>query len=146
MKKLFVAALVFLMCISIVASIHAGGKKGGKKGGGKSSEKVASKIEDLVGIYEALWRGEPAYRQFFADGTQVRASTIEELKDASKNTKVWFEGEVFVMDNTENPGIGKYEVKIQKKGKTTKLLFTIIEEPKSNRGVDFTAGMTRVEP
>ena len=36
MKKLFVAALVFLMCISIVASIHAGGKKGGKKGGGKS--------------------------------------------------------------------------------------------------------------
>jgi len=141
MKKFFTAALVFVICASFTASIHAGGGKGGG-----SSERIAKKIEDLVGTYEALWRGEPAYRQFRADGTQVRASTIDELKDADPNTKIWFEGEVMYMENTENPGTGKYEVKIQKEGKTTKLLFTIIEEPKQNRGVDFTAGMTKVEP
>jgi hypothetical protein len=133
--------LVFILTTSVFAQ-PPGGNTGAQLPG-----KVVSKIDDLVGIWEATWRGKAGYRQFYADGAHTHAYTIEELKSAPKVTKFWFEGEVFYIEQIKKHTIGKYEVRIQEKsGKAAKLFFTLISEDNSNRGGDITAGMTRVEP
>ena len=107
--------------------------------------KIADNANQIVGIWEGEWKGGLGYRQFKADGTMATAGSVEELNpDGSE--KFWFEGKVFNVEKAANPGLGKYEVTIQKeKGKATKLIFTIIDEPKQKRGIDMSAPMTQVK-
>ena len=111
--------------------------------------KVVKKIDDLVGIWESQFQGGKAYMQYNADGTLRLATTIEDLKSdvsVAYTGKFWFDGDVYGMTETAGSDTGTYKVRMQKEGKTTKLSFTPVDEPNSNREADITTGMTRVEP
>jgi hypothetical protein len=102
-------------------------------------------IADMVGIWSGRAMGDAGYHKFNQDGTFTVAWNFGDLDTSPAATaKYWFEGNVFHVE--DGCGHGMYEVTIQKKeGGSTKLRFTLLEDPCETRTKDWKSGMRLVE-
>ena len=115
-----------------------------------SAEFIVNKAEDLVGIWEGVFKGTVAYRQFDANGTlKCAVGKIELLKDSSSlvyTGRFWFEAGLLKITETLTSKAGTYKVRAQKRdGKSVHLSFENMGDPDSLRAADWSKGMTRVE-
>jgi len=119
-------------------------------GASTSEAIIISKIEDLLGIWEGVFKGSVAYRQFDADGTfKCALEKSEQLQDPSSlvySGRFWFEGGLLKITETLMAKTGTYRVRAKKRdGKLVSLSFEDMGDPDSLRATDWGKGMTRVE-
>ena len=111
---------------------------------------ITNKVEDLVGIWEGVFKDTVAYRQFDADGTfKCALEEVGQLQDASTliyTGRFWFEDELLKITETLMPEAGTYRVRVKKlDGKPVQLSFEDMGDPDSMRVFDWSQGMKRVE-
>jgi hypothetical protein len=111
---------------------------------------IVNKVENLVGIWEEMFKGSVAYRQFDADGTfKCAVGKIKRLRDSSSlvyTGRFWFEGDVLKISETLTSLAGTYKVRAKKgDGKSVHLSFENMGDPDSLRAANWSKGMTQVE-
>jgi hypothetical protein len=111
---------------------------------------ITNKVEDLVGIWEGVFKGTMAYRQFDADGTfkcaLEKAEQLQESASLVYSGRFWFEGGLLKITETLMPKTGTYRVRVKKRdGKSVHLSFEDMGDPDSIRAHDWGKGMSRLE-
>jgi hypothetical protein len=109
-------------------------------------ETVASSFEEIAGIWNSYYQGDPAIFRFDLDGTYELAWNKSQLdSNPIVKGKYWFEGiNLHAKDNKCREG--RYQVRIMNEEGEPRLLNLVkLDEPCNERGRDWRREMTEVD-